>query len=346
MGGLAATVNISLDDVSNFGWLLSQSYGLDWLPIEKVHFNAIFTDHKTPPTVQQILSPEVVTPNVELFDFVTGQTVYVTSISGGAPNLRAPNDRVTSIGVSLGPFSKSTLFSAHYEQDRTRDAVGTLPPLTAPVEQAFPERFVRDVDGTLIEVDNRSVNLQRQNMNNLKWGFNAWFPFGNSSNKGKANRIEFSVFDTWVMKDEILIRGGIPLLDILSGAPSNGAGGQPRHQIDWSALLYKDGLGVGLNGTRHSATSVNGGDALTHSTLQFSALNVTSLRMIADFDRLPATSRSRWSHGLRVAFQVLNLCDRRQTVVDSAGPMPIAFAPGYLDPVGRTVSLTVRKAFQ
>jgi outer membrane receptor protein involved in Fe transport len=49
---------------------------------------------------------------------------------------------------------------------------------------------------------------------------------------------------------------------------------------------------------------------------------------------------------MRVAFQVLNLFDRRQTVQDSAGVTPIAFAPGYLDPVGRTAWFTVRKAFQ
>jgi iron complex outermembrane receptor protein len=344
-GDLSATVNLSLDDVSSFGTLFSQSYGLDWVPIQKVHFNAIFTDHKMPPTVQQVLAPEAFTPNVEMFDFVKNQTVYVTSIAGGARNLRATDDRVASLGVSLGPFADRTMFSAHYERHRTRDAVGTLPPLTAAVEQSFPERFVRDTNGTLIEVDNRSVNLQRQDMNDLKWGFNAWVPFGNSSKGGTANRLEFSVFDTWVMKDEILIRDGIPILNLLSGAPANGAGGQPRHQIDWKALVYKDGLGAGFNGTWRSATSVGTGDAPSSDILRFSELGTVNLRLFADFDRLPAARNQLWAHGLRIAFQVTNLFDRRQTVLDSAGSTPIAFAPGYLDPVGRTVSLTVRKAF-
>jgi hypothetical protein len=345
-GDLSATVNLSFDDVSNFGALLSQSYGLDWVPIPKVHLNAIFTDHETPPTVQQVLSPPTFTPNAEMFDFVTGQTVYVTSITGGAPKLRATDDRVASFGVSLGPYLGKTTFSAHYEQHRIRDAVGTLPPLTADVELAFPERFVRDLGGTLIEVDNRSVNLQRQDMNDLKWGFNAWFPFGPATKGGTPNRFEFSAFDTWVQKDEILIRDGIPELNLLSGAPSNGAGGQPRHQIDWNALVYRDGLGVALNGSWHSATSVASGDALAPDTLQFSGLSTVGLRVFADLGRLPATHDHSWAHGTRVALQVLNLFDRRQRVLDSAGVTPIAFAPGYLDPVGRTVWLTVRNAFQ
>ena len=133
------------------------------------------------PTVQQVLAPPTFTPNVEMFDFITSETVFVTTIGGGAPNLRATDDRVASFGLSLGPFLGKTTFSAHYEQNRIRNAVGTLPPLTADVEQAFPERFMRDADGTLIEVDNRSVNLQHQNLNDLKWGFNAWFPFGASA---------------------------------------------------------------------------------------------------------------------------------------------------------------------
>jgi hypothetical protein len=345
-GDLSATGNLSFDDVSNFGALLSQSYGLDWTPINKVHFNAIFTDHETPPTVQQVLAPETFTPNVEMFNFVTGQTVYVTSITGGAPNLRATDDQQASFGVSLGPFFGKTTFSAHYEQHRIRDAVGTLPPLTADVELAFPERFVRDLGGTLIEVDNRSVNLQRQDMNDLKWGFNAWFPFGSQPKGGTPNRVELSAFDTWVLKDDILIRDGIPTLNLLNGAPSSLAGGQPRHQVDWSALVYKDGLGAALNGTWKGATSVGTGDSLAPESLSFSALGTVNLRLFADLGRLPATRDEQWAHGMRVAFQVLNLFDRRQTVQDSAGVTPLAFAPGYLDPVGRTVWLTLRKAFQ
>jgi hypothetical protein len=346
VGDLSVTVNLSVDDVSNFGALLSQSYGLDWTPVNKVHLNAIFTDHETPPTVQQVLAPETFTPNVEMFDFVTGQTVFVTSITGGATNLHATDDRVASFGVSLGPLLGKTTFSGHYEQHRIRDAVGILPPVTSDVELAFPERFVRDADGTLIEVDNRSVNLQRQDMNDLKWGFNAWFPFGPATKGGTPNRFEFSAFDTWVQKDEILIRDGIPILNLLNGAPSYGAGGQPRHQVDWTALVYKDGLGAALNGTWKSATAVDTGDAPSTDTLHFTALGTVNLRLFADLSRLPATHDYEWAHGMRVAVQVLNLFDRSQSVQDSEGVTPIAFAPAYLDPVGRTVWFTVRKAFQ
>lgn len=345
VGDLSATVNIAVDDVSNFGALLSQSYGLDWIPIKKIHFNSIFTDHQSAPTVQQVLAPPTFTPNVEMFDFITSETVFVTTIGGGAPNLRATDDRVASVGLSLGPFLGKTTFSAHYEQNRIRDAVGTLPPLTADVEQAFPERFVRDADGTLIEVDNRSVNLQHQNLNDLKWGFNAWFPFGASANGAAPNRFEFSVFDTWYLRDDILIRDGIPRLDLLNGAPSNVSGGQPRHRVDARALIYKDGVGAVLSGTWHSATAVGTGDPLAPDTLSFSALGTLDLRTFADLGQLPMLREQPWAKGTRLSLLVLNLLDKRQTVLDSTGITPIAFLPGYLDPIGRTVWFTIRKVF-
>jgi hypothetical protein len=346
VGDLAATVNVSLDDVSNFGALFSQSYGLSWGPIKQVNFHAIFTDHETPPTVQQVLAPETFTPNVEMFDFVSNQTVYVTSVTGGSRNLHAADDRVASVGLSLGPFFDKSTFSAHYERHRTRDAAGVLPPLTLQVEEAFPERFIRDADGTLIEVDNRSVNTQRQDLDDLKWGFDAWVPFGTQP-KGKGrNRFEFSVFDTWYLKDHILIRDGIPSLDLLNGAPVSEDGGQPRHQIEWNALIFRDGLGVVLSGIWKSVSSVDNGDPFAPDALRFSSINTVSLRTFADLGKWRATNAEPWAQNTRVALVVANLFDRRQSVQDSSGVTPTAFAPGYLDSPGRTVWFTVRKAFQ
>lgn len=117
-------------------------------------------------------------------------------------------------------------------------------------------------------------------------------------------------------------------------------------QVDWSALAYKDGLGAALKGTWKSATSVSGGDAFATESLGFSALGIVNLRLFADLGRLPATRGEQWAQGARATLQVLNVFDSRQSIQDAVGITPIAFAPGYLDPVGRTVWLTVRKAFQ
>jgi hypothetical protein len=349
-GTLSVTLNAALDNVSNFGNLWSFSYGLDWLPANKVHLDAIFTDHAIAPTVQQVLSPPLYTPNTEMFDFVSGQTVYVTAITGGGGNLRAAHDRLNSFGLSLGPVLGKTVFSAHYEQHRMRDTIGELPPLTADVEQAFPERFVRNAQGTLILVDNRWVNLDRQDLDDLKWGFNVWVPLGaqvasQPSPSRPPSRLEISLFDTWYLHDTVLIRNGIPVLDLLNGAPADLDGGQSRHRIELRALFYKSGVGIIASGAWRSATTVGTGDPSVPDALHFSAIGTAELRTFADLEQWALTHDYGWSRGLRTSLVIANVFDRRQSVRDDAGMTPSAFAPGYLDSPGRTVWFTVRKVF-
>jgi len=346
LGDLSATFNAAIDNVSQFGTLLSMSYGLDWNPIEKVHLDGIYTDHRTAPTVQQLRAPPVFTPNVELFDFVESETAYVTEITGGNPALSETDDRVGSFGLSLGPFLGKTVFSAHYEQHRVGDAIGALPPITSYVESAFPERFVRAPDGTLLEVDDRWVNLQSERIDDLKWGFNLWVPIGAlSAPHVMANRFEVSLFDTWYLHDTTLIRTGIPVLDLLDGAPSDLTGGQPRHKIEFHTLVYEQGLGGLLAVAWRSPTVVGSGETNAPDPIFFSSLATVDLRVFADFARIPFTKSRTWAQGVRISLAVTNLFDKRQTVRDDTGATPIAFAPGYLDPPGRVIAVTLRKVF-
>jgi outer membrane receptor protein involved in Fe transport len=52
-----------------------------------------------------------------------------------------------------------------------------------------------------------------------------------------------------------------------------------------------------------------------------------------------------WAQGARASLAVTNLFDRRQTVHDAFGATPTAFEPGFLDPLGRVLALTIRKVF-
>jgi hypothetical protein len=338
-GDLSATFNVALDNVSNVGPLWSTSYGLVWIPVKRIYLDGIVTDHRTAPTVQQILAPPLFTPNVESFDFVQGETVYLTQITGGGGNLRPTDDQSQSYGVSLGPWFGGTSLTAHYEQHRVRDAVGALPPLTAEVEQAFPERFVRDATGTLIELDDRAVNLQRERVDDLKWGLNFRAPLGAS------DRIELSLFDTWYLRDTILVRDGVPQLDLLNGAPSDVSGGQPRHKLDFRAVLYQHGTGAVVSASWRSPTLVASSGPSDPDTLYFSSLGTVDFRLFADLGRVPFTQAHAWAQGARLYLGVTNLFDRRQSVHDATGATPIAFEPGYLDPPGRVLAVSARKVF-
>jgi hypothetical protein len=233
----------------------------------------------------------------------------------------------------------------HYEESRIGDAIGALPPTTAAVESAFPERFLRDPDGTLIEIDDRWVNFDHAQVDDVKWGVNIWIPIGEPQAKAMADRVEFSLFDTWYVRDLILIRPAIPELNLLDGAPSDVTGGQPRHKIEFHTLYHRDAVGVLLAVAWRSPTLVDSGDPTAPDPIHFSSLATTDLRVFMDLAHLPGTRGASWARGARASLAVTNVFDRRQTVHDADDSTPTAFEPGFLDPLGRTLALTLRKLF-
>ena len=48
---------------------------------------------------------------------------------------------------------------------------------------------------------------------------------------------------------------------------------------------------------------------------------------------------------MRVTLGVDNIFDSRQRVRDATGMTPVSYQPDYLDPLGRTVRVSVRKLF-
>lgn len=48
---------------------------------------------------------------------------------------------------------------------------------------------------------------------------------------------------------------------------------------------------------------------------------------------------------MRVAVAFDNIFDSRQRVTDSNGTTPVAYQPDYLNPLGRTVRVSIRKLF-
>ncbi len=341
-GELSANLMLGFDNVSDFGTLRSYGAGFAWAPHKSLAVTLAFTDLQVAPTVQQLLAPPIITPNLELFDYVTGDTVYVTAIGGGAPNLLASDNRSAKLALAFGPLPGGARLIGEYEQSHVRNAVGALPPLTAAVQAAFPSRFLRAADGTLIEVDQRWTNLALQRKDDVRWGITVPLIKPKDGGTGPQPYARFAIFDTWYLRATTLIRDGLPPLDELNGAPTDVNGGQPRHRVEVRAGVFAKGWGANLYGTYQTATRVT--DATTLNGLSFSALTKVYLRLFADVKPALRLNGS-WADRLRVSIGVLNLLDERQTVHDAGGVTPVGFQPGYLDPMGRTITLTARKQF-
>ena len=144
----------------------------------------------------------------------------------------------------------------------------------------------------------------------------------------------------------MLVQQGGPSLDLLRGDAIGGSGGQPRHELEGQAGYSNNGIGVRLSANWQSATSVNGGTAANPQDLHFSDLATVSLRLFGDLgQRLELVKKHPWMRGMRVAVAFDNIFDSRQRVTDSNGTTPVAYQPDYLNPLGRTVRVSIRKLF-
>ncbi len=178
-GELSANLNVAAEQLSDFGTLTTMGYGLNWRPTTQLSFLVTNSHDQDAPTQQQLGNPLVLTSGTRLFDYATGRTVDVTSISGGNPALASNTRDVLKLGATWKPFTAHDLtLTANYVDSRERNPILTFPAATAAIEAAFPERFVRGADGQLTQVDFRPVNFASLDRRELRWGLNYTKPIG------------------------------------------------------------------------------------------------------------------------------------------------------------------------
>lgn len=373
IGDLTLNLNGEAERFSDFGTLGTFGGGATWSPVSSVSLIASYTDQKEAPTIAQLGDPVLSTVGVQAFDFVRGETAEVVQVGGGAPGLRADRRRVAKLGATWRPRARDDWsITANYVRTRVDDPVSVFPAATAAVEAAFPERFQRDAGGRLVQVDVRPVNFDRSEQSEIRWGVN-WsrrLVSGSPAGQGRPERlpgaprtdgdrreggfggggsgqgrVQLALFHTYWIENRILVRPGLPALDLLNGDAAGSRAGQSRNQIDVQAGYNKTGYGVRLNGVWRESTTLRGGRGGS-GELRFSDLATLNLRLFADLGQRREWVRDRpWLRGVRVGLNVDNLFDARQDVRDAAGATPISYQPDYLDPVGRTVTITARKLF-
>lgn len=424
LGRLSLNANAEVEQLSDFGTLTTLGYGVNWQPITAIRLLASVSHEENAPTQQQLGNPLITTPFVRTFDYVRGTTVDVTTIGGGNPDLVSSNSRVLKLGLNVKPWSERDVsLQFDYTDSRIDNPIQSFPAITADIQAAFPDRFVRDADGVLLRVDNRPINFARADSSQLRWGINfskrvttarsrqfeamrqarmeqrraareaaeangapppgdappppppgegrgpggegrgpggegrgpgggrgfggpGGGGFGGRGGGGGGGRIWASVYHTVALSNTILIRPGLPELDLLNGSAIGDTGGQPRHQVQFNGGYTRDGIGSRLVVNWQSGTEVDGGATGSTQRLNFGSLATVGLRLFADLGQQPGLVRNnRWLRGTRISLGVDNLFNARQRVTDANGTVPINYQPGYLDPNGRVVRLTLRKLF-
>jgi hypothetical protein len=235
LGNLTINGNAEVDHLSDFGTLTKVGAGLNFSPVERLNFITSWTREEGPPTINQLGDPVLVTPNSRVFDFVTGQTVLVTAITGGNPNLNSDRRTVVKLSGNWQPFENTDLrLHADYVHQRIEQPVANLS-VTAALEQAFPGRFVRNGSGQLIDVDLRPVNFDSSRRDQMRIGFDFTKPL-------KSRRPSQAVLDQMRAQFGFGGRGGGQGRGGQGAAP---ASGQPAAQ------------GTTANGTAQNAPPAN-----------------------------------------------------------------------------------------
>ena len=213
LGNLTLNGNAEVDQLSDFGTLTIIGAGANWSPVDRLSFITSWTREEGAPTIGQLGDPVLTTPQSRIFDFTTGQTVFVTAVTGGNPNLNADRRNVWKLGANWQPFAKTDFrLRADYVHSTIDRPISSIT-VTQAIEQAFPERFVRDPSGQLVSVDLRPINFDSARRETLRLGFDFTKPL-------KSRRPSQSVID------QMRAQFGFGPRGTQSGAPGN-QGGPP-----------------------------------------------------------------------------------------------------------------------
>lgn len=355
LGDLEFTVDVARSDLGQFGSLEGLSLALNWQPLAWLRLSVSQRDDERSPAPELISSPTLITENVPYFDPVTGETVDVTTISGGAGNLRNERQRIRQVSLNATPWKKYNLqLNADFRTQDVFNQFGGLPLPTPAVVAAFPERFQRDARGRLVLVDNRTVNFAQQRSSELRTGFAFTIPLfkapvqpvrrvrGAPVSRSRPT-MQVTASHTHLFSNSITIRDALGSVDLLAGNAVGLGGGRQRDTIDASVTLSDRGTGVRASMAWRGPSTLAIGTAAAPDRLRFSAYTRFDLKLYADLANL--FGRKGFAKGSRVTLAVDNVFNHRQSVFDSGGLTPLGYQPAYRDAVGRTVMLELRKVF-
>ena len=177
-------------------------------------------------------------------------------------------------------------------------------------------------------------------------GFGGGGPRFGAPGGGQPSRWNIALYHTYRIEDEILIRPGVPVLDLLNGSATSSNGGASRHEVELSGGLFHKGFGLRLQGTYKSGTTADGTGLAGSNDLRFSDVAAINTFLFVNLDQQASVIKAvPLLKGSRIAFRIENILNDIVDVRDQNGNVPLGYQPGYIDPRGRVFELSFRKRF-
>ncbi|WP_447953338.1 hypothetical protein [Sphingopyxis chilensis] len=320
-------------------------FGLNWTPFPLLQLTATAGFAQLIPSADQLGGPYVEEVR-RIYDYRRQEIAEPRWITGGNPDLGRGRQRSYSLRASLTPFADPQIsITSQYQRQSATGGAGLFPTLTPAVEDAFPERVVRDAAGRLVSVDARPIRIARDISERLDSGLVVSFSTGGRAGaevgappQASPWQVTLSINHGWTLRSELLTRPGVPAIDRLRGDTA-----QSRHSLTFQLVAGRAGAGLTLDGTWQSPfrLRVDGQQDYRHR-----AVTALNLRLFAEPERLlRMQEKPAWLADLNIALDIRNLFDSYRRVVLSDGTVPAGYERYEVDPLGRTVQLSLRKRF-
>jgi len=351
LGRVSLSLSANVRRVQGYGTLNDSSYGFIWSPTGTLQLIGTVKQTGAAPAMGLRSAPVVQTANVPFYDALTGQSAPVTVIAGGNPNLAAEQRTARSLNLFWqAPLTKQHLvLRLSYSDEISRNQALQVTALTPATQAAFPDLFVRDASGRLTTVLFRPINFYREHQRTLVFSGNFNTALGKSPPKTADPKqppaarptLYVGMAITPLLHDSLRLRPGSPVLNLADGDTYDAGATRRRMGVySWTGLNYKS-MGLNINEQWISGIHIRGG--APQSDLHFAPLLKLDLNLYTSLDSwFPKT---HWARKTNLVLAIDNPFDQRQRVHDGTGATPNRYQPDYLDPLGRTVKLTVRKLF-
>ena len=154
-------------------------------------------------------------------------------------------------------------------------------------------------------------------------------------------RFTLSVNHGWLLRSELLTAPGAPVIDRLDGDTA-----QSRHSLNVQLVAGKPGMGVTLDGNWQSGFRLRAPAGSGQQDYRHRPVTTLNLRLFAEPERLLRMQETpAWLSDLNISLDVRNLFNAYRRVVLDDGSVPAGYRRYDVDPLGRTVQLSVRKRF-
>ncbi|QIK78452.1 hypothetical protein G7077_05600 [Sphingomonas piscis] len=347
-GTLSLNGSATARHIGGYGMLTDRTAGLSWTPRKRIQLLLQDKSIGTAPPLDQLSSPASTLIDIPVFDYTAGRTELVTLTTGGNPDLKAERRRTRSLAVNWQPWEKRQWrVSATYEDVTIRNQTGLVRAVTPRAESVLPDLFVRDpASDRLTAVFYRPTNFYEERLKQLNVVFSLSGTLGKEKPQGKDGKSPpqltyyGGVGPTYRFTDKLRLRPGTAAFDLLNGDTIQGWN-TGRFSTWYYFSLNHPAINFHVDGWMGGRYRVLTGNPA--SDLYYSSL--IKLNASTDLNLFAVFQGREWARKLHLKLEVENLLDSWARAEDGFGNVPVRNQRAFSDPVGRTVTLSLRKRF-